>query len=363
MGFRFYARSLTRTVQGLTHGLDAAAPTDNIQTHIESIPEMTYPPLLVGAETLETEARGLSAMATSLKDQHSALARAFFAAFETIKSTKGRAMITGMGKSGHVARKIAATLASTGCLSSYVHPGEASHGDLGMIGDDDCVVALSNSGETPELSDVIAYCGRYEIPLIAMTARADSALGRAADIVLELPDVPEACAETRAPTTSTTMSLALGDALAVALLRDRGFTKDDFRVFHPGGKLGASLKKVSHMMHEGRDLPLVEQGTDMSTAITILNNGGFGCVGVTHDGALVGIITDGDIRRRMDQDLLSLPVDSVMSRNPKTVTPETLAAEALGILSKTKITALFVVEGQIPVGLIHVHDMLATGVA
>lgn len=324
---------------------------------------MTHTPLDIGAETLLIESQGLSAMADALKDSESDFAKSFFAAFETIKSIEGRIIITGMGKSGHIARKIAATLASTGCLSSFVHPAEASHGDLGMIGDNDCVIALSNSGGTPELGDIIAYCGRYEIPLIAITSKADSALGRAADIVLQLPAVPEACAETRAPTTSTTMSLALGDALAVALLRDKGFSKDDFRVFHPGGKLGASLKKVRHIMHQERELPLVALGTPMPEAIIALNTGGFGCVGVTDGESLVGIITDGDIRRHIDDNLSGQTVDHVMTANPKFVTPDTLAAEALGILSKTKITALFVTEDSKPVGLIHVHDMLSTGVA
>lgn len=319
--------------------------------------------LTVGAQVIAVEGAGLKALQTALEDPQSPMAQGFFAAVETINAATGQVTVTGMGKSGHIARKIAATFASTGERASFVHPAEASHGDLGMIGEDDVVIALSNSGETPELGDIIAYCGRFDIPLIAITSGVVSALGSAADIVLPLPPVAEACGETRAPTTSTTMSLAIGDALAVALLRGKGFSKDDFRTYHPGGKLGASLKRVTHIMHEGRALPLAPLGTPMPAALETLTAGGFGCVGIV-DGAnaLVGIITDGDVRRRLGDDVLNQSVDDVMTKGPTTVAPDTLAAEALGILSKTRITALFVVDDQKPVGLLHVHDMLDTGV-
>ncbi|MEM9422796.1 MAG: KpsF/GutQ family sugar-phosphate isomerase [Pseudomonadota bacterium] len=329
--------------------------------------DQAFNPLPVGAEVIKVEIEGLDALKTALDDPNTPLAQGFYAACETIKSANGnsggRVVVTGMGKSGHIGRKIAATFASTGALASFVHPAEASHGDLGMIADEDVVIALSNSGETPELGDIIAYCGRFDIPLIAITSGTASALGKAADILLPLPPVPEACGETKAPTTSTTMTLAIGDALAVALLRDKGFSKDDFQTYHPGGKLGASLKKVRHLLNDDRSLPLAPLGTPMQTAIKTLNDAGFGCVGVIDsDGHLVGIVTDGDIRRRLNGGVTLQLVDEVMTQNPKTVSPDTLAAEALNILSKTRITALFVVEKNKPVGLIHVHDMLDIGV-
>ena len=319
-------------------------------------------PLTTAADVVRIEEEGLRALRVALADETTPTAAAFEAAVDLIEGASGRVIVTGMGKSGHVARKIAATLASTGQLASYVHPGEASHGDLGMIAEQDVVIALSNSGETPELGDVLAYCARFDIPLIAVTSKATSTLGRAGDAVLLLPDVPEACSEVRAPTTSTTLSMVLGDALAVALLRRRGFTSDDFKTYHPGGKLGASLKRVRDMMHAGRELPLVPIGTPVPEAVRVLTEAGFGCVGVTDASALVGIVTDGDLRRHVEDGLRDLTVDQVMTRGPKTVTPDTLAAEALGTLARTKITALFVVEEARPVGLIHVHDVLATGV-
>jgi arabinose-5-phosphate isomerase len=318
--------------------------------------------LEVARDVVTIEAAGLDALKAGFAEPSSALATAFLRALSTVQDAKGRVVVTGMGKSGHVARKIAATLASTGTRAGFVHSAEASHGDLGMISEADVVLALSNSGETPELGDVIAYCGRFSIPLIAITGKPDSTLGRAAGTVLPLPDTPEACAETRAPTTSTTLSMVIGDALAVALLRRRGFTGEDFKTFHPGGKLGASLRRVADMMHEGRELPLVPLGTAVPEAVRVLSGAGFGCVGVTEAGRLVGIVTDGDLRRHANEGLRDLIVDQVMTRGPKVVTPQTLAAEALGILSRTKITALFVVEGETPVGLIHVHDVLDAGV-
>ncbi|MEM9988722.1 MAG: KpsF/GutQ family sugar-phosphate isomerase, partial [Pseudomonadota bacterium] len=306
---------------------------------------------------------GLVALRAAFQNENSQLSQGLLASVAAINVKSGRVIVTGMGKSGHIGRKIAATLASTGEPASFVHPGEASHGDLGMISEADVVIALSNSGETPELGDIIAYCGRFDIPLIAITGGVTSALGQAADILLPLPTVPEACAETRAPTTSTTMSLVIGDVLAVSLLQQKGFSKDDFRTYHPGGKLGASLKKVRHMIDDGRTLPLVPQGAAIGEAVTVLNKAGFGCVGVTNGrGELEGIITDGDLRRHFNDNFAQLKVDAVMTRAPKTVTPDTLAAEALGLLAKTKITALFVVDDQKPVGLLHVHDVLSAGV-
>lgn len=317
--------------------------------------------LTAATETIETEAAGLGALKAAFAPG-TPMAAAFAQAITLIQAAPGRVIVTGMGKSGHVARKIAATLASTGTPAMFVHPAEASHGDLGMIGQADVVLALSNSGETPELGDLLAYAVRFDIPLIAITAKTASTLGRAADTVLALPDAPEACAEVRAPTTSTTLAMVTGDALAVALLRARGFTGDDFKTFHPGGKLGASLRRVADMMHEGRALPLVPIGTPVPDAVAALTEKGFGCVGITDGEVLVGIITDGDLRRHVADGLRGLTVDEVMTRAPKTVTRQTLAAEALGTLARTKITALFVVEDGAPVGLIHVHDVLAEGV-
>ncbi|MEE9329940.1 MAG: KpsF/GutQ family sugar-phosphate isomerase, partial [Parvularculaceae bacterium] len=272
-------------------------------------------------------------------------------------------IVTGMGKSGHIARKIAATLASTGQPAMYVHPGEASHGDLGMIGQGDLVLALSNSGETPELGDIIAYCGRFHIPLLAITSGATSSLAKGADHLLLLPAAKEACGETRAPTTSTTMSLALGDALAVALLRDKGFSASDFRNYHPGGKLGAAFKQVRHMMHDHKELPLVDAETKMDEAVRVMGQCGFGCVGlVDGSGQLIGIVTDGDLRRHFDDSLPQRLARDIMTSDPLTVQPDTMAAEALAILSEKRITALFVVENGKPIGLLHVHDCLDIGV-
>ncbi|WP_031551001.1 KpsF/GutQ family sugar-phosphate isomerase [Parvularcula oceani] len=314
------------------------------------------------ADVVGCEAEGLRVLKSAFDDENSAMSRAFVEAIDAISHTPGRVVVTGMGKSGHVGRKIAATLASTGQPASYVHPGEASHGDLGMIGESDVVLAISNSGETPELGDILSYCSRFGIPLIGITSAPDSSLGRAADVILPLPPAGEACSETHAPTTSTTMTMVVGDALAVALLTARGFTGDDFRTFHPGGKLGATLRRVSDLMHDGRELPLVPLGTPVPEAVRRLTEGGFGCIGVIEGERLVGIITDGDIRRHLGDDLSRVAVERVMTRNPKTVRPDTLAAEALGVLSRTRITALFVVEDERPVGLLHVHDCLQLGV-
>ena len=307
------------------------------------------------------EAEALGILGTALGG---ALGAAFTAAVGTILRLEGRLIVTGVGKSGHVGRKIAATLASTGTPASFVHASEASHGDLGMITPRDAVLALSWSGESAELRDVIDYCRRFGVPLLAFTSRADSALGRAADHALVLPKAPEACPMGLAPTSSTTMQLALGDALAVALLEARGFTPSDFGRFHPGGKLGAGLKRAGDIMHDGARLPLAGSGTPLAEAILELSRQGFGCVAVTDaDGMLAGIVTDGDLRRHMAPDLMTRTVDAVMTRGPVTIARDTLLSEALATMEGRKITALLVVEAKRPVGIIHLHDLLRAGVA
>ena len=311
--------------------------------------------------TLEAGAAGITALRDAVAD---GLGISFIAAVELIRSARGRVIVTGMGKSGHVGRKIAATLASTGTPAHFVHPGEASHGDLGMITDDDVIMALSWSGETAELQHLIDYSRRFNIGLLAVTAAADSTLGQSADVVLALPQAREACPHNLAPTTSTLMQAAFGDALAVALLESRGFTAVDFGKFHPGGRLGAMLKFVSNVMHSGDAIPLVALGTRMADAVVEMSTKGFGCVGVTGTtGNLVGIITDGDLRRHMRSDLLDALVDEVMTPAPKTVRPDQLASEALEIINSSKITALIVAEAGKPVGIVNFHDLLRAGVA
>ncbi len=311
--------------------------------------------------TLKTEQNGLSALAYALGNGQGT---AFSDAVGLMVKAKGRVIVTGMGKSGHVGRKIAATLASTGTPAYYVHPAEASHGDLGMIQSDDVILALSWSGETVELADIISYSRRFAVGLVGVTSNAESALATEADIALVLPKAEEACSITQAPTTSTTMQMALGDALAVALLEERGFTALDFRTFHPGGKLGARLKMVRDCMHSGEELPLAKPGTLMSDAILTMSTKGFGCVIVAHaDGKLAGIITDGDLRRHMQPDLMAITVEAVMTHNPITISPETLAVEALEMMEKSRRSALIVVEKSRPVGLIRILDLLQIGVA
>ena len=311
--------------------------------------------------TLEVEAGGITALAAAIRD---GLGRSFVAAVELIRGAKGRVIVTGMGKSGHVARKVAATFASTGTPAFFVHPGEASHGDLGMITADDVIMALSWSGETEELRNLIDYSRRFKIGLVAVTAEANSTLGKAADVALVLPQAREACPHNLAPTTSSLMLLGLGDALAIALLESRGFTAIDFGLLHPAGRLGALLKFARDVMHRGTAVPLVRAGTKMSDAVLEMSAKGFGCVGVTDGGGkLVGIITDGDLRRHMGRDLLAAPVDGVMTRKPKTIRPDQLVSEALELINTMKITALFVVERERPVGIVHVHDLLRAGVA
>ncbi|MGA8078762.1 MAG: KpsF/GutQ family sugar-phosphate isomerase [Xanthobacteraceae bacterium] len=327
---------------------DKAKPADN--AHIAS-----------ALRTLATETDGVAALAAAMSD---GMGAAFVAAIETIRAARGRVIVTGMGKSGHVARKIAATLASTGTPAFFVHAADASHGDLGMITSDDVMLALSWSGETEELRDLINYSRRFRIVLIAITVNVDSTLGKAADIVLQLPSAREACPHNLAPTTSSLMQLALGDALAIALMESRGFAAVDFGVFHPRGKLGAALKFVGEVMHPGTALPLIKRGAPMSEAIVEMSAKGFGCVAVVApDGTLAGVITDGDLRRHMRNDLLQAPVDAVMTASPKTVRPDQLASEALQLLNASKITALIVVEAGRPVGIVHFHDLLRAGVA
>ena len=309
--------------------------------------------------TIDKEVEALRMMEGELDDTLSK-------ALDVMQNAKGRVIITGMGKSGHIGSKIAATLASTGTPSFFVHPGEASHGDLGMLTTDDVVVAISNSGETRELSDILIYCKRYGIPLISMTKNPDSTLGKAGDIVLRLPDAGEACPLGLAPTSSTTATLVLGDILAIALMERKGFSKTDFRQRHPGGKLGSFLQKVSDLMHKGGEMPLVKEGTPMQEALLEMTSKMLGCVGIVGgDGRLLGIITDGDLRRCLAPDMLSKKADDVMTRNPKTVAPDVLAAEAVNTMNNTGkgITQLFVVEDGKPVGIIHLHDCLRAGVA
>jgi len=311
--------------------------------------------------TLDAEGSGIDALASELRD---GLGTNFAAAVELIRAAQGRVIVTGMGKSGHVARKIASTFASTGTPALFVHPSEASHGDLGMIASNDVIIALSWSGETAELKDLTDYSRRFRIGLIAVTAHADSTLAHTADVVLALPEAREACPHNLAPTTSSLMQLALGDALAIALLESRGFTAAQFGLLHPGGKLGAMLKLVRDIMHGGDAVPLAPLGTRMSDAIIVMTTKGFGCVGITDThGLLVGIITDGDLRRHMANDLLHARVDEVMTRAPKTVRPDQLISESLELLNSTKVTALFAVESGKPVGIIHVHDLLRAGAA
>lgn len=311
--------------------------------------------------TLEAEAGGINSLAAAIGD---GLGRGFVAAVDLIRSAKGRVIITGMGKSGHVAHKVAATFASTGTPAFFVHPGEASHGDLGMITADDVIMALSWSGETAELKNLIDYSRRFRIRLVAVTADAASTLGKAADVALVLPHAREACPHNLAPTTSTLMQQALGDALAIALLESRGFTALRFAELHPGGRLGALLKFARDVMHDGAAVPLVRAGTRMSDAVLEMSAKGFGCVGIIDDGQnLIGIITDGDLRRHMRADLLANLVEEVMTASPKTIRPDQLVSEALEIINTMKITALFVVDAGKPVGIVHFHDLLRAGAA
>ncbi len=324
------------------------------------------PPNSCRRETdLAVARRVLKAEISGLEKLSSALGGTFSTAVDFCAAVRGRIIVTGIGKSGHVARKIAATLASTGTPAQFVHAGEASHGDLGMIAAEDAILALSNSGETTELADIIAYSRRFDIPLIAVTAGWHSTLAAAADAVLLLPASAEACPMGLAPTTSTTAMMALGDALAIALLERRGFSTADFHLFHPGGRLGRRLLRVVEIMHSGDAVPMVPPDAPMSEAILVMTAKAFGCVGVRDgEGQLVGVVTDGDLRRHMGDSLLSRRVAEIMHRSPKTISPNALAAEALGLMNRFAITALFVTDNTgCPIGFLHMHDCLRAGIA
>ncbi len=316
--------------------------------------------LTVARDVLATEAAALRALGASLDED-------FCAAVGHLAAVPGRVVVTGMGKSGHVARKIAATLASTGTPALFVHPAEASHGDLGMIVAGDAVIALSNSGETAELAVIVAHASRIGLPVVAITSVAESALAQAATVALVLPPAPEAGPIGLAPTTSTTMQMALGDALAVALLARRGFSASDFRDIHPGGKLGARLQRVRDLMHGGAELPLVPPDLTMDKALITMTEKRFGSLAVVDQAArLLGVVTDGDLRRNMGPDLLNLRVDAIMNRTPRTIGPDALAEEALRVMNTAArpFTALFVVdEAAMVLGIIHIHDLLRAGLA
>lgn len=314
--------------------------------------------LAVARRVIRAEIAGLESLVETLDG-------AFQTAVDVCAAARGRIIVAGIGKSGHIARKIAATLASTGTPAQFVHPVEASHGDLGMIASQDLLLVLSNSGETSELADLIAYSRRFEIPLVAITGGVRSTLAGAADVVLLLPRIDEACPMGLAPTTSTTMMMALGDALALALLERKGFCPADFHVFHPGGRLGRKLLRVRDIMHRGNEIPLVSPGALMSDAILVMTAKSFGCIGVCNaEGGLAGVITDGDLRRHMGDSLLAQTAEAVMNPNPKTIAPTALAADALGLMNRFAITSLFVVgEAGPPVGFLHMHDCLRAGIA
>ena len=312
-------------------------------------------------KTIELEESGLKALKNELNGK---LEKPFNKTIKILKNIKGRVIISGMGKSGHVGAKIAATLASTGTPAHFVHPAEAKHGDLGMIADEDAVIALSWSGETVELNAVIEYTKRFSIPLIAITAGESSVLAEHADVVLALPNEREACPHNLAPTTSSIMSMAMGDAIAIALLEEQEFSATDFGNLHPGGKLGAQLMKVKDIMHKDKTVPLVKVNMKMTEAIMQISEKGFGCVGVVNEkGMMCGIITDGDLRRNLTTNLLGENVEDVMTKNPMTINEDILVAEALELLNKKSITALMVTEESKPVGIVHLHDLLRVGVA
>jgi arabinose-5-phosphate isomerase len=339
-------------------------PTASAKRRLRVVQAATAPrpdAVLSATRTLDLEREGLQALRANL-DQD--LKQPFRTAVAILAAARGRVIVTGIGKSGHVGQKIAATFASTGTPAFFVHAGEASHGDLGMITRDDAIVAISWSGESVELGNILTYSRRFKVPLIAITSRTDSALGKQSDVVLELPRAKEACPHGLAPTTSTTMQLAIGDCLAIALLEAKGFTAHDFRVFHPGGSLGANLKFVTDVMHSGDRLPLVPEGEVMSDALVIMTQKTLGCLGVIDaKGRLVGMITDGDLRRHMGPELLKARVQDIMTRKPNTLAPDMLASAALERINSLKRTQMFVVERGKPIGVVHVHDLLRAGVA
>ncbi len=288
----------------------------------------------------------------------------FTQALDIMQNAKGRIIITGMGKSGHIGKKIAASLASTGTPSFFVHPAEASHGDLGMITEDDVVVAISNSGESKELVDILNYCKRFGIKLIAITKNPESSLGKAGDIVLKLPNNGEACPLGLAPTSSTTATLVLGDVLTTGLIERKGFTKSDFNARHPGGKLGSILQKVSDLMHVGSEMPILEENSDMQRVLLEMTSKRLGCVGfINSNGELTGMLTDGDLRRCLSPQILEEKAINLMTKNPKTISKDIMASEAMKIMHDKKITNIFVLENKKPIGVIHIHDLLNNGVA
>lgn len=321
---------------------------------LASVPALTD--LEAARRVLTTAAQALTSLADSLDD-------AFAQAVTAMEASRGRIIVSGMGKSGHIARKIAATFSSTGTPAHFVHPAEASHGDMGAVDKADVVLALSWGGETAELSDLITYAKRHRISLIGITGNAESSLAKAADVVLVLPKAAEACPMGLAPTTSTTMMLSLGDALAVALMERKGFTSDQYRDFHPGGSLGRALIRVSDLMHDGAEIPLARETTPMRDVLLTMASGRLGCVGIVDaQGALVGIVTDGDVRRHVEAIETRTAAD-VMTRGPKTAKPGQLAAEALALMTEKKITQLFVLDGAVPLGVIHIHDCLRAGLS
>ncbi len=315
-----------------------------------------HPDLSAAHRVLALEIEGIATLSRRLDET-------FIKALDLLSSADGRVVVTGIGKSGHIGRKIAATLASTGTPALFVHPAEASHGDLGMIANGDAVLAISNSGETEELSHIVQYSRRYAIPLVGITGKPESALAEAADVILIIPKNGEACPMGLAPTTSTTVTLALGDAIAVALLERKGFSSDDFHVLHPGGKLGRRLLRVGDVMHRGADMPLTSGDTPMQEALLEMTSKRLGCIGIVDDGRLAGIVTDGDLRRHMQDDLLHRTAAEVMTPDPMTIRPQALAAEALSLMNARTITVLFVVEEGQPVGIVHLHDIYRAGVA
>lgn len=336
-------------------------PSSALETGVAAAAPAVDPAVRSALRTLDFELGGVAAL-----KQHMAgpLGEAFASAAVLLRALTGRVIVSGMGKSGHIGQKIAATLSSTGTPAFFVHPGEASHGDLGMITPEDAIIALSWSGETAELANLLTYARRFAVPLIAITSRPESSLARGAQAALILPQATEACPHGLAPTTSSLMQLAIGDALAIALLEGKGFTAQDFKVFHPGGQLGAKLKYVSDFMHTGERLPLARGDIPMSEALVLMTEKSFGCLGVVDgNGRLDGILTDGDLRRNMGRALLEAKLADVMTRGPKTITSDTLASAALNSLNTAKITALFVVENGRPVGIVHIHDLLRLGVA
>lgn len=310
----------------------------------------------VGRRVLAVETAGLTALAKVLDGS-------YVRALDLMSAARGRVVVSGIGKSGHIASKIAATLASTGTPAQYVNAADASHGDLGMITPEDVVLVLSNSGETVELSDLVAYTKLHRIPLIAVTGRAGSSLDKAADVSLVLPEIQEACSMNLAPTTSTTMMLALGDALSVSLLERKGFSPDDFNTLHPGGQLARRFLRLDQVMHTGEEIPLANGDTVMSEVLITMTAKRFGCVGVTDDKArLIGIVTDGDLRRHMAGQLLIRKARDIMTKGPLTLPPDKLAASALGLMNERSITSIFVVEDKIPIGIVHIHDLLRAGI-